>query len=123
MQYKKASYQKKKSNLFSRINWNKVLFWTPRILAILYILFIGIFSLDSEGTGIIIELLPAVLLIVILIFTWRKPISGGVIFLILGILFTLFFDTTRTVLTFFLISFPPILIGVLLLLSKILKRQ
>lgn len=123
MQYKKANYQKKKVNILSKINWDKVLFWAPRILAILYILFIGIFSLNSEGTGIIIELLPAVLLIVILIFTWRKPLSGGIIFLILGILFTLFFDTTRTVLTFFLISFPPILIGVLLLLSKILKRQ
>jgi hypothetical protein len=120
MQYKKADYKSKKK---LKINWNKILFLAPRVLAIIYILFIGIFSLGNEGVGIIIELLPAVLLIIILILTWKKPVSGGIIFLILGVLFTLFFHTTRTVLTFFLVSLPPILIGILLLLSRILKRE
>lgn len=123
MQYKKSNYQKKKANIFSKINWNKFLFWSPKILAIIYILFITMFSFDSQGVGLIMHLIPTFLLLIILIFTWKRPISGGIIFLILGILFTLFFNTTRTVLTFFLISFPPILIGILLLLSKILKRQ
>jgi len=120
MQYKKVNY-KSKNKL--KINWNKILFWFPRILTIIYILFIGIFSLDNEGIGIIIELLPAILILIILIFTWKKPVSGGIIFLLLGIAFAISFNTTRTVLTFFLISFPPILIGILLLLSKIIKKN
>jgi len=120
MQYKKVNYKLKKG---LRINWDKLLFLIPRILTILYILFIGIFSFTS-GEGIsVVKIIPAILITIILIFTWKKPVSGGIIFLLLGIMLILFIEKIRTLLTFLLISFPPVLIGVLLLLSKILKRE
>ena len=120
MQYKKVNYKPKKR---LNINWNKVLYLTPRILAIAYILFIGIFSFTNGAGGILIKILPALLIAIILIITWKKPIAGGIIFLILGLVFIIFIEKVRTVLTFFVVSFPPILIGVLLLLSNILKRE
>jgi hypothetical protein len=120
MQYKKVNYSAKKK---LKINWNKILFLTPRILAIIYVVFIGVFSFTS-GTGITIaKIIPALLIAILLIFTWKKPVTGGIIFLVLGVLFVLFIEKARTILTFFLVSFPPILIGVLLLLSKVLKRE
>lgn len=125
MQYKKVNY-KTKDKFYKRINWKKVLFLAPRILAIAYILFLAIFSflsMNNQEIGVIIKLIPSLLLAIILIFTWKKPVAGGVIFLILGIAFTFIFSTARTTLTFVLVSLPPILVGILLLLSKILKRE
>jgi hypothetical protein len=58
-------------------------FWTPRILSIVFILFISIFSLDvfDSGYGF-----PMVLLAVLLI-AWRYELVGAVVFGLFGILY------------------------------------
>jgi len=72
---------------------NKFIFWTPRILLILFILFLAIFSLDIFGNnytfwetvvGLFMHNLPSLILLVILIISWKHDLIGGIIFMTLG---------------------------------------
>jgi len=80
---------------------NKILFWTPRILDIILILFLALFSLDvfdscngflSCVLALFIHNIPSIILLLILIACWRKHewvigslfILGG--FLYIGIM-------------------------------------
>ena len=77
------------------------LFWTPRILTILFILFISLFALDVFGNGygfwetvlaLFMHLIPSFVLIVVLIIAWRYDLVGAIGFVLAGLLyiFTLF---------------------------------
>jgi len=105
----------------------KILYWLPRILTIVFIAFLGLFALDSFGgtepilyqiAGFFIHLIPNFILIAILILAWKKPQIGGVVFLGLGAIFTIFFNTYEHLLNFLFISGPAFLIGILFLFSK-----
>ena len=74
----------------------KFLYWTPRILAIIFILFLAMFSLDVfEGNygfwGTILALfmhnIPVLILLGILIISWKHEIVGGIVFISAGILY------------------------------------
>lgn len=106
----------------------KYLYWTPRVLAILYILFISLFALDVFGGGygfaelliaLFMHLIPTFILIIILLIAWKWEKVGGVIFIILSIGFTLFFNTYRHPMTLLTISGPVFLIGLLFLANKL----
>lgn len=101
--------------------------WFPRVLAIIYTLFIALLSFDvfsMDGSiiekmgGLLIENIPTILLLIALFFAWKKPITGGAIFIVLSILFTFFFKTYQRWDAFVLISFPLLLVGGLFLLNK-----
>jgi len=86
-----------------------------------------LFSLDvfgTEGTilqkmgGLLIHNIPAIVLILLLIFSWKEEKKGGYLFIVLGLFFTFFFKTYQRIDTFLLISFPMILIGLLFILNK-----
>jgi len=79
-----------------KIKKNKFLFWTPRILSILFILFLSIFSLDIFdlnlgfwGTiwGLFIHLIPSFILTILLIVAWKYELVGGIVFISVGILY------------------------------------
>lgn len=72
------------------------LFWTPRILAILLILFLAMFSLDEFGNGysfwqLIIGLfmhnIPSLVLLIVLIISWKHELVGAVAFIFAGLLY------------------------------------
>lgn len=72
----------------------KLFFWLPRILIILFALFLAIFSLDIFdgnygfwGTilGLFMHNIPSLILVIILIISWRRDLVGAIIFFILGI--------------------------------------
>lgn len=72
------------------------LFWSPRVLSILYIVFLSMFSLDvfSEKHGfwpvlgaLTIHLIPSLVLIAGLILAWRWEWIGTAIFAIAGALY------------------------------------
>jgi hypothetical protein len=130
VQVKKDSKKKKKSfgeklRKIKNWNWKRVVTWTPRILAILYIIFITIFSFDESVFTLpwFVHLMPTLILTLIVIFTWRKPLSAAIIFLILGFGFTLIFHTYTNWLIFLIISLPLILIGILFLLEKLFIKK
>jgi len=73
------------------------LFWTPRILGILAILFVSMFALDAFGQGksfwqglmdFAIHLVPSYILLAILLVAWKWELIGGALFVIIGLLFT-----------------------------------
>ncbi len=125
MEYKKVKHKPKKKSFLSKINRKKIIIWTPRVLAILYIIFITIFAFDESVISLpfIVHLMPTILLALVLIFTWRKPLTAAIIFLILGFGFTLIFRTYQNLVTFLIISLPLILMGVLFLLEKLLVKR
>ncbi|HEX7607877.1 MAG TPA: hypothetical protein VF370_00955 [Candidatus Cryosericum sp.] len=62
--------------------------WIPRALMILCILFLAVFSLDvfeMEGTlleklgGFVMHSIPSLVLVAVLLVSWRKPLVGGVL--------------------------------------------
>lgn len=74
------------------------LIWAPRILGLAVAVFIGLFALDafrpgrppSEGIpDFVIHLLPAIVLLVVVALAWRRPWLGGVVFLLLALVYAI----------------------------------
>jgi len=89
----------------------KLIYWLPRILSILFILFISIFALDAFGEpnwllALITHLVPSFILTIITLIAWKKERLGAILYLTLGIttLFTTSFTWPITI-PLFLISF------------------
>lgn len=110
----------------------KTLFWTPRILTILFILFISMFALDSFGGDktviaqigeFLIHLIPSFVLVVLLYFSWRYEIIGVIAFLILAITYIIMAWGKFPVSTYFIISGPMVLISILFLINWRFKQK
>jgi len=113
----------------------KIVYWIPRILCILAILFLTMFGLDEfdgkhtfwqEMFGFFMHSIPSLVLAGLLIVAWKWELTGGIIFTILGLLFTPYiyvhnynmnhsFWISLSVIA--LITFPFILVGILFLVS------
>jgi len=70
--------------------------WIPRILCILFAVFISLFALDvfSEGYGffetilaLFMHLIPTWLVIIALVISWRREEVGGSLFILFSLLF------------------------------------
>ena len=105
----------------------KITYWLPRVLVVLDICFYVLLSFDvfsanvsliKNITGFIVQNIPSLILLLILLVSWKKEKIGGVLFLLAAVAFTFFFKTYGGWNSFFLISFPLILIGVLFLIDK-----
>jgi len=97
-----------------------------KIILIIYILFISVFALDvfEENKplntiiiGFLIHLIPSFIIITLGIIASKNERIGGILFIVLGIIFSIFFKS-NSLLSFLLIPFPLFLIGSLLLLSS-----
>jgi hypothetical protein len=101
-----------------------VLLWAPRVLGVLLCVFIGMFALDafSEGKGVkealpdfAIHLVPSLLLLAVVVLSWRREWIGGVAFLGLAILYAVM---VRGRLDWIIvISGPLVIVGLLFLWS------
>ena len=100
--------------------------WIPRIVAIVYVLFLMIFSLNAfkieGGTGVkiagfIYYSLPSITVTAVLASYWRSPRACGIIFLAIGAFFTFRLGTYHSMDTFLLTSLPPLLAGILFLVA------
>jgi hypothetical protein len=112
---------------------NKFIYWIPRILSILFILFLSLFSLDvfdSANNYTFIQILlaffmhniPSLVLIVILVVSWRYEIVGGIAFILAGLLYILLILLSPNFELFMLgwlipILGPVFLIGILFLIN------
>jgi hypothetical protein len=77
----------------------KFIFWAPRVLAIIFILFLSLFALDvfEPGrlipemiAGFLIHLIPCYILVAVLVISWKRELFGTVVFTLLGILYIIF---------------------------------
>ena len=108
----------------------KILFWLPRILAIVSILFMMIFSLDAFGgnepfgrkiLGFLLHNIPAFILIIVLIIAWEYEIIGGVIFILIFIALGIFFKSFSENPGSLVVITPLLLAGVMFILHEVLS--
>lgn len=97
----------------------KIIHWAPRVAALLIIFFVGLFSLDVFGTGappldvligFLMHNLPSIVMLVLLIFAWKRPVVGFVAFLIVGAAFAAVFVRDIYALPNLLLFVLPILL-------------
>lgn len=109
----------------------KIFFWLPRVIAIIFILFLGLFALDvfvpgkSIGEmiiGFLIHLVPNYILIVFLLIAWKNEKIGGILFILLSLAFTFFLNTYQEIMSFLFISLPVFAIGILFVINSTKKR-
>jgi hypothetical protein len=120
---------------------NKILFWSPRILCILAILFVSLFAADAFEQGLsiwqqlkafLIHLIPSFILLTFLIVAWKWELLGGIIFTIIGIGFSPFIFVKNYQMNnsiwmslgvILSITFPFIVVGILFIVSHFDKRK
>ena len=100
----------------------RLLFWGPRGLTILFILFLGLFALDVFGEGytfsetivaLFMHLIPNMILAIILVLAWKWEWIGAALFAALG-LFYIFWSWGRFhISVYFVISGPLFLVALL----------
>ena len=109
-----------------------MIFWAPRVLCVLFVLFLSLFALDvfNEGYGfwetifaLLIHLVPVYIVVMILAIAWRWEWVGAVLF-IASALFYLFLSWGRVHWSaYFAILGPLVLLGVLFMLNWIYREQ
>jgi hypothetical protein len=95
-----------------------------KTLLIIYVLFISLFALDvfdgqplsTALIGFFMHLIPSFIVILAGIIAWRNAKAGGMILILLGIIFSIFFHVNIS--SFLIISLPLIIIGALFLWKK-----
>ncbi len=109
----------------------KVLFWTPRFVGILFVLFLSLFSLDVFDMELgfwetllawLIHSIPSVVLLVALVLAWKWEWIGALIFIGWAILYLVAFRD-QSLSAYLAISGLPALIGLLFLLGWIWRKQ
>ncbi|NLH87324.1 MAG: hypothetical protein GX460_03860 [Firmicutes bacterium] len=112
-------------------------YWAPRVLSIMFIAFLALFSLDvitPESSlkeiivGLIMHNIPVFIMIIVLVIAWKHEIVGAIAFLLAGLIYVVF--TTRSGLDWRIalswsmtIAGPAFLIGGLFLVNWFRKRQ
>lgn len=88
------------------------LLWTPRILAILFCLFLSLFAFDaSGGSQFALHVAPTLVLLAVVAVSWRWEWVGGWVFTGLGIAYVY---AARDHLSWVLsISVPLVVVGIL----------
>jgi uncharacterized membrane protein len=110
---------------------NKFLHWAPRILSLLFIMFISIFALDvfDEYQGLsallplFMHLLPSLILLAVVIIAWRYDLVGAISFLAAAITYIWSVGLDRPWSWYLSISGPAIVVAILFLLSWFQKRR
>ena len=110
----------------------RVLFWTPRILCILFAMFMSLFALDvfSEGFGfwktilaLLIHLVPVYIILIALVIAWRWEWIGAILFNALGLFYIIWVWGKFPLVTYVSISGPLFLVGMLFLFNWIYRAQ
>jgi cell division protein FtsW (lipid II flippase) len=119
----------------------KILHWAPRLLCVLAIGFISLFALDAfdqENTlgeqlaDFLMHMIPSLVLSTFLLLAWKWEKIGGVIFILIGLIFTpiIFLHNYRmnnsiwiSLSVILMITIPFVIVGILFLLSHYRKKK
>lgn len=116
---------------------SKVIYWLPRILTIIFILFLALFSLDIfEGDygfwgtvlGLFMHNIPSLVLAVVLWISWKYDLVGAIAFFLAGIAYIVLLFMNPEFEWYFIswaftISGPAFAIGILWILSWKAKKR
>jgi hypothetical protein len=114
----------------------KIIYWLPRVICILAILFVGMFALDAFAPGLtiwqqiggfLIHLIPCYILIILLVVAWKWEYIGGIIYTIAGLGFCISvfllnynrnqFSVAQSLVNALLVAFPFVIVGILFIYS------
>jgi len=104
---------------------NKTLHWAPRVLGILFALFISIFALDTFSedysfwqsiVAFLIHLVPTYLAVAALLVAWKWEVPGGLIYIGLAVWYLIIARNLHWTALLF-ISGPLLLTGALFLID------
>ena len=116
---------------------DKLIYWMPRILGIVLILFLAMFSLDVFESGLTVSQIaiglfmhniPVLILLAILIISWKHEIVGGVAFILAGLLYILTLVMSTKFEWYMLswsviISGPAFIVGILFFINWFKKKN
>ena len=118
------------------IKISKSLYWTPRILSIIFIFFLALMSLDVFSpelsfwqivVGLFMHNIPALVLLIVLLISWKYEIVGGIAFILAGLLYIAWRTRNQfqwyMISQFLLIAGPAFLIGILFLIGWSKKKK
>ena len=119
---------------------NRFVYWTPRILSIIFILFLAMFSLDvfemklgfwETILGLFMHNIPAFILLIVLLISWKHEIVGGIGFILAGTLYIviMLMNALRNSFEWYMlfnsliIAGPALLIGILFIVNWRRKKN
>ncbi|MFA6338462.1 MAG: hypothetical protein WCW87_00135 [Candidatus Paceibacterota bacterium] len=111
---------------------NKFLYWSPRVLSILFIMFLSLFALDVFDSGyqgwemvtaLFMHLLLPIVLLLVLIISWKRDLVGAIAFFAFAIFYVYMVGLDRHWSWYVAISGPAVITGILFLLSRLRKRK
>jgi hypothetical protein len=110
----------------------RFLFWTPRILCILFTMFLSLFALDvfSEHydfwhtiLALLIHLVPVYIVVIISVIAWRWEWVGAILFIASAVFYVVLAWGRFHWSAYVGISGPLVLVGVLFLFNWIYRAQ
>jgi len=120
---------------------NNFVYWTPRILGIVFILFLAVFSFDvfdgnygfwGTALALFMHNIPSLVLLIVVIVAWKRELVGAIAFILAGLLYT-FLCIARYVMSTpaewymllwsMIIAVPAFLVGILFLIGWYKKRK
>jgi hypothetical protein len=130
-------YKSKYINKNMKKGW---IYWTPRIISIIFILFLAMFSLDVFDScnnflncflGLLMHNIPVFILIIFLCIAWKYEIVGAIGFFLAGLLYiaSIIFNVIKTgfewyyLAWFIQISGIAFIVGILFLFGWRRKRK
>jgi hypothetical protein len=119
---------------------NRFVYWTPRILSIIFILFLAMFSLDvfdmklgfwETALGLFMHNIPVFVLLIVLLIFWKHEIVGGIVFILAGTLYVaiMLMNMLRNSFEWYMVFWslqiagPAFLIGILFIINWLKKRN
>lgn len=105
----------------------KVIIWSPRILGILFAIFISLFALDVFGEGygfwdtllaLAMHMIPTLIAVLALVVAWRWARVGAIVYIALAALYLMMSHGES-----FVLSIPLFLLGILFLVQWILRAE
>jgi len=111
---------------------NKFIYWTPRILSIIFIFLLALMSLDVFSSelnlwqtvvGLFIHNIPALILLVVLLISWKHDLVGATAFFIFAVLYIWMVGLDRHWSWYASISAPAAIIGVLFFINWLQKKK
>lgn len=116
--------------------FNRILFWTPRVLGFLFALFVSIFAFDVFGQGygfwgtirvLFMHLIPVYILLIALAVAWRWEWVGALLFVGLSVGYLIMswgpYPLVAILVGAWPIAGPPLLIGLFFLLNWLYRPK
>lgn len=110
---------------------NKLIYWLPRILSLLFVAFLSIFALDvfDEYQGLevivalLIHLIPSFVLLIVIAIAWKRELVGTVVFFVGAIYFVWLMGFDQYWATYLTIPGMGVLLAILYALSWKQKKR